>query len=231
MKYLLLLTNLMLITACSIAQSTIAIKVYHNTDIYKTRYKASGGVVQTSDDHFNMNRFSLAIDVKTRNGFIHELELFVPEFSKTTDKLQYPMNYELLLSSGFEEEGNTYSFRYELSKQVLTMSDKFALNLGLGINPYYVAVDYRSQLEHQYSRSYKFYGGVFNIVPRLNFKLSNRFAVDLNVPLKIYDLRYSERRIDNPTLPIRQQTSKDTEHIFLEGSYTIRLGLLYNFGS
>ena len=155
----------------------------------------------------------------------------VPEFSKTTDRLQYPMKYELLWDYGFEEKGSTYSFRYELSKDVLSISDRFTVNLGLGINPYYVDVDYESQVDTKYSRSYKFYGGVFNIVPRLNFKLSNRFAVDLNMPVKVYDLRYSEQRIYNPFIPIRHQTTKDTNHIFMEGSYTIRLGLLYNFKS
>jgi hypothetical protein len=227
MKYTLLLSNLMLATICSFAQSTIGIKVYHNTDIYKTEY--SGSSTKQTSDHFNVNRFSLAVDIKNRKGFTHELELFVPEFSKTAGRLQYPMHYKLLLGYVFKEEGNTYSFRYELNKDVLTMSDKFALNLGLGINPYYVDVDYISQVDTHYSRSYKFFGGVFNVVPRLNFKLSNHFSIDLNVPLKVYDLRYSERYIYNPTLPVRQQQSRDTEHIFLEGSYTIRLGLLYNF--
>lgn len=231
MKYILLWANLVLVTSIAFAQSTIGLKVYHNTDIYKTVYKASGGDPQTTDDHFNVNRFSLAVDVRTKKGIVHELELFVPEFAKTTDRLQYPMKYELLWQGNFKEEGNTYSFRYELSKDVFRMSDKFTFNLGLGINPYYVDVDYIAQLENMYSRSYKFYGGVFNIVPRLNFKLSNHLTVDLNVPVKVYDLRYSESRVHNPYLPIRQQTSYDTRHIFLEGSYTIRLGLLYNFKS
>lgn len=231
MKYILLFASLMLAITCSFAQSTIGIKLYHNTDIFKSEYYIRGGGRIATDDHVNINRFSLAIDVKTKKGFTHELELMVPDLSKTTGRLQYPMKYKLQRDYGFEDEGSTYSFRYELSKDVFKMSDRFTFNLGLGVNPYYVDIDYESQVDYMYSRSYKFYGGVLNVVPRVNFKLSNRFVVDLNIPLKVYDLRYTEQHIDNPTIPIRQQTTKDNDHIFLEGSYTIRIGLLYNFKS
>jgi hypothetical protein len=54
-------------------------------------------------------------------------------------------------------------------------------------------------------------------------------TVDLNVQLKIYDLRLEKNEVGNPAIPIRQQETNDVDHIFFESAYTIRLGLAYKF--
>ena len=61
----------------------------------------------------------------------------------------------------------------------------------------------------------------------IKYKFSQRFSIDLNVPLKIYDLRVEKNKIKNPAIPIRQQTTNDYNHIYLESAYSIRLGLMY----
>jgi hypothetical protein len=73
------------------------------------------------------------------------------------------------------------------------------------------------------------YGFAFNFTPRINYKISRRFNIDLNVPLKIYDLRLEKNQVNNPAIPIRQQNTNDVDHIFFESAYTIRLGLAYKF--
>ncbi|HEX6890859.1 MAG TPA: hypothetical protein VF141_09200, partial [Chryseolinea sp.] len=84
-------------------------------------------------------------------------------------------------------------------------------------------------VETTYYWSTELYGFVLNFTPRVNYNISRRFNVDLNVPLKIYDLRGEKNEVNNPAIPIRQQTTNDVDHIFFESAYTIRLGLEYKF--
>jgi hypothetical protein len=81
----------------------------------------------------------------------------------------------------------------------------------------------------RFYRSEKYYGGSFNVIPRMIFRLSNRFAGDLNIPFKIFDIWWQENLIKNPLIPIAQQRMKDWNHSFLEDAYTMRLGVTYYF--
>jgi hypothetical protein len=117
--------------------------------------------------------------------------------------------------------------RYELSKTLTSKDKPFAFLLGVGINPYYVHIEYEPNVETVYYSSKQLYGFALNITPRIKYKLSQRFGIDLNVPLKVYDLRGEKNHVKNPSIPIRQQTANGYSNIFLESVYTIRLGLKY----
>ena len=207
---------------CSYSQR-VGIKIYQNTDFFETTYN------QASSGQLNFNRFSLAVDFHTKNSFLHEVEFFIPEITKSLDDLQYPMNYEFRKGDTFDGQGTSYSLRYELSKRLTNESNKFGFSLGAGINPYYVHLEYIPNVETTYYWSTRLYGFAVNLIPGINYKISKRFSVDLNVPLKIYDLRGEENKVHNPAIPIRQQETNDFDQIFFESAYTIRLGLEYKF--
>lgn len=214
---------------CSFAQSTFGVKIYQNTDLFKTIYNEHPNNLVTSSEQVNFNRISLAMDIHTKNGFLHEVEFFIPEISKSVDALQYPMNYEFRKDVTFDGEASSYSLRYELSKTVTNESKRFAFSIGVGINPYYVHIEYIPNVETTYYWSTKRYGFALNLTPRINYKISPRFNIDLNVPFKFYDLRAEKNQVSNPAIPIRQQTTNDVDNIFFESAYTIRLGVEYKF--
>ena len=108
----------------------------------------------------------------------------------------------------FDGEASSYSLRYELSKRLTNESKRFGLYIGAGINPYYVHLEYIPNDETTYYWSTKLYGFALNFVPRISYKISRRFNVDLNVPLKVYDLRVEKNQVNNPAIPIRQQTTE-----------------------
>ena len=221
-----LLTAILLLGAASASgQKSFGVKVYQNTDIFDIDYREAGNT--TNVNKTNFNRISLALNLRTKNSLVHELELFIPELSKSLENIQYPMDYELRKGDTFDGEVSSYSIRYELSKKLTDETKRFGFTLGAGINPYYVYIQYFPKVETTYYASSELYGFALNIVPRLEYKLSNRFHLDLNIPLKVYDLRGEKIRLDNPAIPIRQQTSTDGDQIFFESAYTIRLGLMY----
>jgi hypothetical protein len=65
------------------------------------------------------------------------------------------------------------------------------------------------------------------MVPRIKYKLSQRVSIDLNIPLKIYDLRGEKNGIRNPNIPKSQQETNAYSSIFFESAYTIRLEVAY----
>lgn len=212
--------------AAASGQKSFGVKIYQNTDIFDITYH-EGGINTTTVNKTNFNRISLALNLKTKSSLIHELELFIPEISRSLDNIQYPMDYDLRKGDTFEGEVTSYSIRYEISKRLTDETKRFGFNLGAGINPYYLYLQYFPNVETTFYASSELYGFAMNIIPRLEYKISNRFHLDLNIPFKVYDLRGEKVRILNPSIPIRQQTSKEGDQIFFESAYTIRLGLKY----
>ncbi|WP_276371501.1 hypothetical protein [Chryseolinea sp. H1M3-3] len=215
-------------TICSFGQKNLGIKIYQNTDIFEIRYFESRPNRVEESDKVNFARISLAVDIDTKKGYTHEIEFLIPEVSKSYDNIQYPMNYELKKEMpDFEGQASSYSLRYELSKTLTNKANRLGFNLGIGINPYYVLVEYIPNVETRYYSSTKLYGFVLNMVPRIKYNLSQRFIIDLNVPLKIYDLQAVKSRIKNPLIPIHQQTTINYSNSFFESAYTFRIGLMY----
>lgn len=137
------------------------------------------------------------------------------------------MDYKLRKDETFDGVFSSYSFRYELSKNFTNETKRLGFGIGGGINPYYVHIEYIPSTEAAFYSSTEFYGFVVNLTPRISYKLSNRFDIDLNVPIKIYDLRWEKIQVDNPAIPIRYQTFVDIDNIFFENAYTMRLGVQY----
>ncbi|MEJ1236586.1 hypothetical protein WBG78_00570 [Chryseolinea sp. T2] len=221
----------MLTSAISvIAQKSFSIKLYQNSDFFDSEINDWDTRTTTTVHNANFNRFSVAVSLTSKKRFTHELEIFIPEFSKSLGDLQYPMDYSISKGSSIEGKAGSWSLRYELSK-VLTKANKgLQFSAGAGINPYLVRIEYFSNNPQTYYSSSDLYGAAITIVPRVSYKLFPAFSLELSMPFKVYDLRVNQRRIDNPAIPIAQQETKSYNSIFFESVYTIRLGLSYTFG-
>ena len=162
---------------------------------------------------------------------IHEIELFIPEISKSPDDMQYPMEYSIRKGYRVEGKGTSYSFRYELSKMLTNEDKRLRFSGGVGINPYYAHLEYVPVEPQTFYSDSRLYGAAVNVTPRLTFELAPRFNLDLSVPFKIYDFRVNEYQVHNPAIPIGQQLSTSYKSIFFENAYTIRLGISYSFAN
>lgn len=213
------------------AQKKFGIKLYQNTDLFEKKYDRwidnDWADKQTVVSYVNLNRFTLALDFETKNGLSHELEFMIPEISKSFNDVLYPFDYEFRRHGAFNGQVSTYSFRYEIRKTLTKEPRRFAFDLGLGLNPYYVFEEYIPKIETFYYQSDKSYGVALNITPGMKYKISNRFSMELDAPLRCFDLRWEKFRIKNPSIPIRQQTAEEISHHFFVNAYTIRLGLRY----
>jgi hypothetical protein len=210
----------------SYAQKQFGIKIYQNTDFFKTEYRDRSATVKEFRNR-NFNRLTVALGFTNRR-LTHEIEIFIPEISRSDQNIQYPFNHEFTSDFVMENRVSAYSFRYELYKTFAKKDNKFAFRPGVGINPYYLYVEYIPNVANYYPRTHAQYGITLNVTPRITYIASKRWVFDLNVPLRIYDLRESKSSVKNPAIPIKQQTMKRSSNIFVEDVYTIRLGIMYN---
>lgn len=211
----------MVVCTSLFGQSEMQIKIYQNTDSYSVVYNDF-----QETDELNFNRISIAFDLRTRRDLLHELELFIPELSTSIHDVKFPMAYAFRDVSWFDARIDTYSFRYELSK-VFKPSKAINFSLGVAVNPFFTRTDYKSSTSYIYDVENKVYGFSANFVPRVMINVSRRFSIDLNIPLKIYDLKVDVTRVMNLSIPREQQESQETENIFFENVYTVRMGVGY----
>ena len=100
MKRILLTVYFLVIVLSSYAQQKIGIKIYQNTDLFNAEYYSGSEYYGarnkslTESDRVNFNRFSLALDINTKKNLTHEIEFFIPEIKKSSNKIQFPLNYE-----------------------------------------------------------------------------------------------------------------------------------------
>jgi hypothetical protein len=92
-------------------------------------------------------------------------------------------------------------------------------------------LEYMPTTTHGYYISSTYYAFALNATPRLYFKLSPHFTIDLNIPVRIYNFQVEKYRQDNPILPVEQQRNTETNHLFFEPVYTLRLGLMYSLSN
>src|SRR5688572_3023742 len=109
MKKLLCITALSLSTLPVLSQSRIGVTIYQNTDRFTMTYR---DIDYQQDQVLNFHRISVALSFNLRGKYTHELEIFIPEFSKEPKQFLFPANLTLGISSGADIEVGSYSFRY-----------------------------------------------------------------------------------------------------------------------
>ncbi len=63
--------------------------------------------------------------------------------------------------------------------------------------------------------------------PGMEIKLGEKFSLDLNLPLGLYDFKLNSVRVDNPTLIINQRRTSRLIGDIPPGKFNLRIGLSY----
>lgn len=220
-RYIVLLACLT-ISFGAFAQQEYRAKVYQHTSWRRSVYQREG--VNNSRD-VSTGTFSVAFNVISLKGnFHHELEIFVPEINRPANHIQFATDYNLSHAKATKDVVSAYSFRYEINQDITNVTKRFVLNLGAGINPYYVEIDRKPADPSYYSVHVKYTGATINLIPRVSCNLSERLSVELSMPLHIVDFRKESQRIDSPLLP---GSTNSTKRKFFDDIYTVRFGLAY----
>lgn len=221
-----LVVSLALLVAANVSfAQTLGLKVYQNTDRYNVTVYNYETESTRDEEVLNFNRISMAFTWKGKSKWFQEVEVFIPEISKPFEDVNFPFEHEFREGYGLTSDVDAYSLRYEVSRSLLNLGNRFDFKLGMGINPYFVRTDYTPAISYMYSLYTTVTGASVNLTPRINFKITDRILLDLNFPFKVYDLSESMKRINNPSIPNEQQKSSHTSNTFFDSVYTVRFGV------
>ncbi len=71
------------------------------------------------------------------------------------------------------------------------------------------------------------FGLLFSIVPGLTRELSDKFAIELNIPLHLYELTLDSSNNSDPTLSEDNRNEKEIAGKLIPSRFNIRLGVIY----
>lgn len=209
------------------SQSSLYLKVYHNSDFYRRTenlYDLEARERRDTDyDRNNFNRFSIGAGL-SRPKFYHELELsYNQDFP--------PIEHIARISNELETTTHFLSFHYEINK-VLVSEKSFRILTGLGLNTYKGKSKSVPEISTMFPVTDRDIGSTLNLIPRISFDLSPKLGVELSSKIGLLNVNNYKSIVHNPDIPVEHQAWVDEVNwSFFPSAYNIRVGLFYELKS
>lgn len=173
---------------------------------------------------------SPTISLYRENGNFQEIclsrILFIVDDNKTA---YYYSNGSSKIIDGSKETTFAIGLRYDYNFLLTNGDNPFSFFIGLSSSPTYYYQLNEPKSPSSFNRS-KIKASVYvSIVPRIIWKINPKIFMDLNIPFNVYELSYKWRRINNPSLPLDQQSNGKWYSYFISKTYEIRLGVGFMF--
>ncbi len=88
-------------------------------------------------------------------------------------------------------------------------TSKVVPSIGFGGSPYYRLYKYEPKISSEFPESQQDIGlGIF-VTPRLNYNVTSRVFLDVNIPVCVFDFNYLVNKQDNPKVVVSERTSSE----------------------
>ncbi len=177
---------------------------------------------------------TFALQWKTKADNFQEIELTFldihsDEFLRTridNEDTYYPSYYE----AGTKVTTTHISMRYEYIYRFTKAVDrKFDISLGAGINPYFSNISEEPAISNQWPTQERNMGAFFQVVPRIQFNLSSKLFLDLNVPFCVFNYNHRRLEREDPQLIEELNVQTYTDNTLLPEIYSVRIGVGFRF--
>ncbi len=122
------------------------------------------------------------------------------------------------------------SLRYEYILNFRKGQDKKMIpSLGFAINPYCNNIVTRPQVSTSFPTSSWHLGARIFVVPRLNFSLSSRIFLDVNIPICLMDNYQLRNKYDSPIVSLDNRITYSNLIDFMPKMYSLRIGFGFKF--
>lgn len=161
-----------------------------------------------------------AVNLTTKRGHFHELEL--SDFSYKRDKNESLNGFSKTMN---KQLGLRYSFNYSINKK-----GKLRTFIGVGINTnlnsYKYEYNYPGIMDIAPQGEYKaFTSNVsLNITPRLVWNVSDKWFLDINIPINVYD--FTNTMMQTYYVNRKMKTNSSTA---FPNKYTVNVGVGFRF--
>jgi hypothetical protein len=171
---------------------------------------------------------SIAFQWHAKNNNFHELELTKLQLGKEiyNTKLVNDSTNATISTGGGELVTTSIALRYEyIFHFIKTRQIKLVPSLGLGGNPYFRQTTYQQIVSNDFKSTYSKTGFKAFVTPRVNYFITNKFFLDVNMPICIFDAVATSDYVGNPVLPLANRTKNSFEFGPFPKYISARIGL------
>ena len=177
---------------------------------------------------FDLGYVSPAIAFSTKRGNFHELELSRLQINQSDGitEIDYGGEYPQIIAG--EKVTNIFiALRYEYNLFFIKKdaAKKWHPSVGFAARPFYSRYTFNPKLSTVFSSKESNTGVLFSIVPRIAYNLSERWYLDLNVPINAGVLKIRNRRVDDPAIPQNQRSITTIDAEVFPSEYLVRFGV------
>jgi hypothetical protein len=205
-----------------------AVKLYNITSWEKQQEPFQQGIFmgKTTEKEFQLLHPSLAFRIKNAKNNFHEIELTELEVGKENSVSEVDYNGIVIPIQGSNITNTTIAVRYEYTLNFnKKKNSRFMPALGLAIMPYYQRTNFTPVLSTQYPVANTHIGAKGYLVPRLNYAISSRLFLDLNIPICITDTYMEMVNTKNPNITQQEQKHETGNFDGVPNRYSFRIGL------
>jgi hypothetical protein len=189
-----------------------------------------GGTSYYDDKFFEIGYLSIAIETNQDKSLRHEFEI-MPIRLNSTYNFEY-IQRDNSLTTIYGGNGRTTrlesSLNYQL-KYCFRVDKDIVPMIGISSQLFYNLYKNEPELSNQYPVTKNRIGIRFSIVPGLLIKISDRLAIDINMPFTFNNSCIELLNIDNPNITAIDKKSTDLFSELLPRYYSGRIGVSYKF--
>ncbi len=206
-----------------------ALKLYNLSSWEKKVIPAAQGIF-TGTETIKQNQLfhpAIAFRIRNKKNNFHEIELTNLEVGTKNTITEINYNQGMLMPiAGAKTTTSAIAVRYEYILNFLKKrNSRFMPSLGLALMPYYMRTNFDPVLATQFPVTNTRMGAKGFLVPRLNYAITSRLLVDVNVPFCITDSYVERVNQRNPNITQREQKYETGNFDGIPNRYSFRVGL------
>lgn len=179
---------------------------------------------------FEFGRITPALRLTNSKGNFHELELTQLTLAKRQTAWN---NMGSSLSPSVATYSNAmFSFRYEYGIEMFKKRDLKRMHIysGFAINPMYGYLSVNPQESNTFTGRSHHFAVSTQFIPRLSYDISDRFSIDLSVPINLSTALVDRSSIMNPALTRNAQRNTGLHtQVLPTDLINFRIGLKFRF--
>jgi hypothetical protein len=181
----------------------------------------------------DFGHLSFAIEIDKAKFFSHELEL-LPFWIERNKELRYinyldtvPTPFEMHITDGGKSTSIEIAFRYQ-ANHFFRPGKLIDPYFGLSSQLYYTFSEYSPYTAMTFPVREQNIGILLSFIPGITININQQIAIDVNVPLGIYDFKLNITIHDNPLLPSSDRKNSKFIGDLIPDYLNFRIGLIYS---
>lgn len=176
--------------------------------------------------------FSPAIVFHNKKGNYSEIEISRLNYKSTYNEDYFVLDssdsHNDVLSSEYKMQFEIF-LRYEYKIVLFKKKDwkKLKPIIGFSATPFYHWEKEEPMVSSGFSKSASYFGLSLSLVPRVRYNLNEKWYLDFNVPVSLFNLSYNTFKNENPAISIENRRESSIDFYNTPIGFAVRFGVGY----